>query len=290
MRNTFERAWDRIKSYFDRLLGQFETSARNGWEAVRRTIESIVGQLVTWFESTWDGVLSFLTGLFGDLETLAFNAWSQIEMLIMDPVNAIWDGIQEIWQAIEGFLERVFGRIEDTTGEAWAAIVGVVMGAWDGIVGFFTGIFEGVVETIGGLIDGVIGRVTDAWERVTGLVDGARGAIDDALEGARGVRDSLNAAAESWAPDWMQRLPGVGGGQENNFALGGVVTSPMRALVGDAGPEAIIPLDRLERLLDTHGGGGDMTVILELDSREVARVVAPRMMDQVRLRTGLSGG
>ena len=31
---------------------------------------------------------------------------------------------------------------------------------------------------------------------------------------------------------------------------GGVVTSPTLALIGEAGPEAVVPLDRL------HGGGG----------------------------------
>jgi hypothetical protein len=38
------------------------------------------------------------------------------------------------------------------------------------------------------------------------------------------------------------------------FASGGIVTSPMMGLVGEAGPEAIIPLDRLGSM--GYGGGG----------------------------------
>ena len=34
------------------------------------------------------------------------------------------------------------------------------------------------------------------------------------------------------------------------LATGGIVTSPTLALIGEAGPEAVVPLDRF------HGGGG----------------------------------
>lgn len=37
------------------------------------------------------------------------------------------------------------------------------------------------------------------------------------------------------------------------FAEGGVVNSPTQALIGEAGPEAVIPLDRLDRMMDREG-------------------------------------
>jgi hypothetical protein len=39
-----------------------------------------------------------------------------------------------------------------------------------------------------------------------------------------------------------------------NFASGGVVTGPTLATVGEAGPEAIIPLDRLEDMMSQQRG------------------------------------
>jgi phage-related minor tail protein len=37
------------------------------------------------------------------------------------------------------------------------------------------------------------------------------------------------------------------------FAKGGIVTSPVNALIGEAGPEAVIPLDRFDGMM-----GGDV--------------------------------
>lgn len=65
------------------------------------------------------------------------------------------------------------------------------------------------------------------------------------------------------------------------FAEGGIVKGPMMGLVGEAGPEAIIPLDQLASLVGT---GGPTTIIVELDGRQIARTVYDNMPSIMRVR------
>ena len=44
------------------------------------------------------------------------------------------------------------------------------------------------------------------------------------------------------------------------FARGGAVFGPTPALVGEAGPEAIIPLSQLANIIGNSGGGGNVNV------------------------------
>ncbi len=45
-----------------------------------------------------------------------------------------------------------------------------------------------------------------------------------------------------------------------------------------------------QRPLDRLGGmGGNQTVIVELDGRTIMRAVAPRFVDELRLKTGIAG-
>lgn len=44
------------------------------------------------------------------------------------------------------------------------------------------------------------------------------------------------------------------------FATGGIVTGPTNALIGEAGPEVVFPLDKLNRFLKDYGGGRNMQV------------------------------
>jgi len=75
-----------------------------------------------------------------------------------------------------------------------------------------------------------------------------------------GIVDGIKAAA-SRVGDALKSIPGVSAagkfiGAITPFADGGIVTGPTLGLVGEAGPEAVIPLDRLGRL----GGGPTINV------------------------------
>jgi hypothetical protein len=87
------------------------------------------------------------------------------------------------------------------------------------------------------------------------------------LETVMGFYKSIfNGIAKLWnntigklsfsVPDWVPGLGGKGFDVPNipMLAEGGIVNSPTLAMIGEAGPEAVVPLDRY------RGGGGDVTI------------------------------
>jgi hypothetical protein len=92
-----------------------------------------------------------------------------------------------------------------------------------------------------------------AWALHGYLGTALRAGIENGLSGAAladfGSRYGQRPAGENWkmAGEWFRRLfPGL--------AEGGIVTRPTLAMIGEAGAEAVIPLDRM-------GGGGNTYVI-----------------------------
>lgn len=84
------------------------------------------------------------------------------------------------------------------------------------------------------------------------------------------LKDPLNTGLDplGFVPDitpWKGLLP---------FASGGVVTKPTAALIGESGPEAVVPLDRM----GGFGGGGTDVVQLVVDGRVLAEVVRPHAL------------
>jgi hypothetical protein len=67
------------------------------------------------------------------------------------------------------------------------------------------------------------------------------------------------------------------------LAAGGIVTRATTALIGEAGPEAVIPLRRLE---GAQGGTVNVTVNGALDPVAVARQIRQLLNDDARRRTG----
>ena len=83
---------------------------------------------------------------------------------------------------------------------------------------------------------------------------------------------------ENLTPSQLEEVTKAAG-----LAQGGIAMRPITARIAERKPEAVIPLDRLEGMI----GGGPMTVIVELDGRQIGKAVAPRIVSEIRVKTGV---
>jgi hypothetical protein len=192
----------------------------------------------------------------------------------------------ETFRDVVDAVFRFFRRIIETAVE-------YVMGLFES----FKGYLNGFLEVIKGVLTGDIGRVIDGFKDifkngvklVVDIMLGLPGKILKALAGPLlslgkdiigKIVDGIKSAAGAIGGAIMGAIPGGGliGGAVSAvrgilpFAEGGIVTRPTLGLVGEAGPEAVIPLDKAGML----GGGITInvagSVIEERDLVERIRV------------------
>lgn len=166
---------------------------------------------------------------------LAFGA----ALFVIDVQNA-WGGLVD-W----------FGDLWDDIGLAasvtWAAITNTFTRAWDDIVGFFQGFIDaltGPLETfLNAFIDGI--NLLIAGLNAISLGVAAIPAIPHVDLGADGGgAEEMPRAGETWA-EFFNRHARHGhprGSPGHMGAAGGIFTHPTNVLLGEAGPEALIPL------------------------------------------------
>lgn len=135
----------------------------------------------------------------------------------------------------------------------WDTIKRVTVEAWGAVTGF---VKKGVDDAID-LVKSMPGLITSALSK---LADVFLKPFRDAFNGIRDVWNSTVGGKGFSVPSW---IPGIGGKSFTipKLAQGGIVTSPTLALIGEAGPEAVVPLGR-------GGLGGDMVhVQVVMDSQ-----------------------
>jgi len=111
--------------------------------------------------------------------------------------------------------------------------------------------FRNIVDTIFAGIKIGFGLVVDYLQFVAGIYKGIFNGIAKAWNSTIG---KLSFDIPSW-------VPGLGGKGFSvpkipMLAQGGIVTSPTLAIIGEAGPEAVVPLDRMGSM----GGGNNVTI------------------------------
>lgn len=144
------------------------------------------------------------------------------------------------------WIGNALTNIKNGFSTVFGAIGGIIRGAFNGVVGFVRGIFNGVIDTI----NGVIGAINNVG----------------------GVAKTLGLGGFS-----ISKIP--------HMALGGVVTKPTVALIGESGPEAVEPLHHGPGEL-TDGGGLHIHVTVQAgvvgDERMLAQTVLNALTNGVR--------
>jgi hypothetical protein len=115
-------------------------------------------------------------------------------------------------------------------------------------------------ESFRKIVDKLFGAIKTG---VTVSVDFIKGFLESVMGFYKSI---FNGIAKLWnntigklsfsVPDWVPGLGGKGFSVPNipMLAEGGIVNSPTLAMIGEKGPEAVVPLDRY------RGGGGDVTI------------------------------
>ncbi len=197
----------------------------NAMDALMPVIDNITQGIKDFFKSeAWGFISEVIGGMIDDIVAKVQFMWEQIS-LIVDLIKAVFEGdFSEAWNIVKDIASNMLDE-------------GARLGE-----NLLNGIMDGL-EAVGGAI--------------IGLGESLAGAIVDAVKWAVNniVIDPINSAVSA-AVDTLDVILGP----TINFptvdsliprlAEGGIVTGPTLALIGEAGPEAVVPLD------GSHSMGG----------------------------------
>ncbi|SYX85891.1 putative phage protein [Paenibacillus alvei] len=253
-------------------------------ETFYKVIESLIEIVSHW----WQEILK----PFGEYLKSTFHPI--IEALIK-VFQFLW---KEVFQPIAKFISGVFVKVFENMSISIKDIIGGLKSIFGGLIDFITGVFTGNWQK--------------AWEGVRSIFKG----IFDSLWGIVKIPLNLIIDGINWVisglnkisfglPDWdvLGEYAGKGFGINISpipkLARGGIVDSPTLAMIGEAGKEAVVPLENtsfVNNLASALGsavmaamqvagggqqaqsGGGD--IVLQLDGTTIARVLNPYLSQE----------
>lgn len=192
------------------------------------------------------------------------NVWNTvsdwIKKYVVDPIanffTGLWDGIKKTFSAVGKWFSDIFTGAWNGIKKAFSAVGDFFVGIWEDI----KSIFAKVGSAIGNAVSGAVSKAVN-WvlEKAIGIINGFIKAINFAI-------------------DLINLIPGVSISKINllqvpKMARGGVVDRPTYAMIGEAGAEAVVPLERNLGYLDKlagmlaekmGGGNGNINLTVKL--------------------------
>lgn len=269
----FKSIWDAIVAIFSGVGSWFGEKFQGAWDA----IVNIFTPIGSWFGQRWADVTSALANIgawFTDMFQKAWTGLTNIFSKLGSWFGERWADVTNALSKVASWFGEIFGKAFDAVKNAFSSIGDFFRGVWDTVKSIFVNAGQMVGEAVGGAFKSAVNAVLDTIENV---VNGFIGMINGVL-------------------DVVRNLPGLGWvGSVSTVSLprlarGGIVDSPTIAMIGEAGKEAVVPLENtgfiqtLGRVVSSavvnamagvgpQGGfSGDGDIVIQIAGHEFGRV------------------
>lgn len=293
--DVIKQVWEQlIKPVWDTFMQTLDMLWTEHMQPLVANLLDFVGEFATAATAIYNQfvapIVSFLTTI---LAPIFKNIFSEILTAVGNTLGNLFDAVNSVMTSLKGVVQFVKGIF---TGD-WKK-------AWEGIKNIFSGVWNAMVSLVKAPINLIIGFINT-------MIGGLESAINYVIS-------ALNKLSFD-VPDWV---PGIGGetfginiskvnfGRIEYLAKGGIVSSPTLSVIGEAGKEAVIPLENntgwmtkmgevISKFYDMSGlieaitylgdkiGDGNIYVTAELDGEVVYKNVVRRNRQNVRM-TGTS--
>lgn len=305
---TLPPIFEKIRGVISTVMGAMKGDVDGNLGGIRQIFTDAVTIIRRLWAVFGDGILQHLKATMANLRTVLSGAFEIIRgifrtvaALLKGDWRGAWEGIKMILRGAVKVLTGIVGQLWSTIRFAFrsagAAIRGIFSGIWDGIKTVARNGASWLVDAIRGIpgrlanLGGAFGRAgrnllqqfIDGMKNAAGIISGIAGNVWSAVRGLlNGAINKINAALE-----FTIDLPGPKNLTINppnipQLAKGGIVKARKGgtlALIGEAGhDEAVVPLSGPHAPKGRLAPGGDesITVILQLDGKEIQRALLRR--------------
>lgn len=218
-------------------------------EVITGIIDFVVGIFTGDWDKAWHGIeeivegaLSAISAFISTILTIIIGIISSVLQYIYAIFSTIFNGIKSfivtVFNAIKTAITTILSDIKNGISTALSSIKTIWSNTWNSLKTTVTTIFNAMWSTIKGVINSIIG--------------GIEGMANAVVNGVNTVINALNGLSfdiPDWVPEYGGKkfgfnIPTLSSVSLPRLAKGGIVDGATPLIAGEAGREAILPLER----------------------------------------------
>ena len=210
----------------------------NIWNSIKTTISNFITGIYNGIVEKFNAVKNFISSVFNAIASTISNIWTNIKNTVSNLISSIVNGIKDKFDTMKTNITNIFNNIKNSVINIFnnikSSLINIVSSMWTAIKNKFSTLGTAIGEAISGAVKTAINWILNKIESV----------INNFFKLINGGIDVINA------------IPGVNITKLNmlsipKLARGGIVNQPTQAIMGEAGKEAVLPLENNTEWMDT---------------------------------------
>lgn len=234
--------------------------------------ESVMPQIMSTVEAVWPNIQSIIQSVMTILKTVIPPAWNLIKSIMSTVMNAISAVVRTTWPAISAVVKTAVNGIK-TVITGISTVVGKVKSTFNSVKTAILTPIQAVRDKVKSIIDKI--KSFFHFSVPTPHIPVPRFSISPS---GWKIKDLLKGSIPHLSVTWG--------------AKGGIMNVPTLVGGGEAGKEALLPLDpfwdRMDDMAESMQGGVTNYINVTVDGAENPEQFADRLINQIQLRSRIA--
>lgn len=219
---------------------------------------AVIGPAIAALASPIGIAIAVITALIA-IGVLLYKNWDVIKA----KAKALWTSIKTTFAGIKASITTAINSVKSYLTSAWSSIKTTASSAWNKVK------------------EAIVSPIKKARDTVKGIIDKIKGYfpinVGNLMSNIKLPHFSLKWSSKDFGPLGTLKYP-TGINFDGWWAKGGIFDSPSIIGVGEAGPEAVVPLNKLWDKLDKMGETSGQNVVINIngynkDPKELAQEI-----------------
>lgn len=237
IKNTVTTVFNAIKTFITTTINTISTTISTVLNVIKTTFSTILESIKNTVTTVFNAIKSTITTIINAISTTISTVLNSIKTTFSTILESIKSTVNTIFNAIKSTITTIMGTIQSGISTALSSIKTTWSNMWESMKTTVINIFNGIWSAIKGVINSIIGGIE---KMANGVINGINGMIR-----------ALNKLSFD-VPDWVPEIGGktfgfnistIGNISIPRLAKGGVVDQATIAMIGEAGQEAVVPLE-----------------------------------------------
>ena len=282
IKDGIQRTWDGIKQVISTVLDAIKSVISSAWENIKSKVSDVVSNIKEAISNKWNEIKSDISNKVSEIKTDLINKWNEIKSYISNKVTEIKTDLVNKWNDIKTSVTNKVTELKTNIANKWDEI-------WSTISG-----------KAGDILDAIKSPFEDAWD----FIQGIPGKISGVFKNMDLSLPHINLPHFKIDGEFSLNPPSIPTISVDWYAKGGYFNNASVIGVGEAGREAVLPLENkrnmkpyaqaVASLMNDFVGGGsgtyninitqNNTINSELDIKKVSQELARETERECRKR------
>lgn len=234
------------------------------WEWIKSKVSAAVNAVSSVINKVFSKVRNFFSTVWNACKSVVSSVWSAIRNAVSTAAQAVFSKVSEIWNKVKSVTSTVFNACKSVVSSIWNSVKSVVTNAVNGVKSKVSSVWNGIKSTTSNVFNSLKASVSSIWNKIKDAmmkpIEKARDKIKGIVDKIKGFFSGLKISLPKIklphfkiTGKFSLSPPSVPKFSIQWYKLGAIFKKPTLFNtpfgfkgVGEAGAEAVLPINKLE--------------------------------------------